>query len=159
MGFAGLLVVPGSRKAVFSRPRSLFYPFGGGAGLGGPNRPATEEWHGPIPVPDGCLHVRPEPGDVVIMAELLAHGIRPWSSTDRSRRAMAIRFKTGAAYAEHMAAWQAKDDGGAAALPDWMLRPERLHGGMSFGTRWEAATLRAASAATLALIGGGDARL
>jgi hypothetical protein len=80
------------------------------------------------------------------MAETLTHGIRPWRSTDRSRRAMA--------YDEHAAAWQAKEDRGVDALPDWMRRPERLHSGMSFGTGWDAATLHAASAATLAIIGG-----
>jgi hypothetical protein len=196
---SGLLVVPGSHKAVFSRPRSLFSPFGNPPGLGGPNRPPHEDWSTnmlQIPVPDGCLHVRPNPGDVVlptrpslkltclfqfefierfsvrctvkenpclilacfargqvIMAETLTHGIRPWISTERPRRALAIRYKTGAAYDEHVAAWQAKEVGGAGALPDWMTRPERLHSGMSFGMRWDAGTLRAASAATLAIIG------
>jgi hypothetical protein len=64
----GLLVIPGSHKAVFSRPRSLFHPYGNPPGLGGPNRPSQEDWAAnqlQIPLPDGCLHVRPEPGDVV----------------------------------------------------------------------------------------------
>ena len=64
----GLLVVPGSHKAVFSRPRSMFYPYGNPPGLGGPNRPLEEQWddgsRGMV-LPDGCLHVRPNPGDVV----------------------------------------------------------------------------------------------
>lgn len=90
----------------------------------------------------------------IIMAETLTHGIRPWSSNDRSRRAMTIRYKSGTAYAEHVAAWQAKEDGGNDALPDWMLRPERLHSGMSFGTRWDSAILRAASVTTQGIIGG-----
>ena len=88
------------------------------------------------------------------MAETLSHGIRPWSSLERPRRAMAIRYKAGAAYEEHIAAWQAKEEGGDDALPGWMLRPERLHSGMSFGTRWDPAVLRAAHAAPLAIIGG-----
>ena len=65
---AGLLVIPGSHKAVFSRPRSLFGPYGNPPGLGGPNRPSQEDWAAnklQIPLPDGCFHVRPEPGDVV----------------------------------------------------------------------------------------------
>ena len=87
------------------------------------------------------------------MAETLSHGIRPWSSTDRSRRGLVIRYKAGAAYDEHVAAWQAKEDNGEHALPEWMHRTERAHTGMSFGTRWKPETLGAASAATLALIG------
>ena len=70
--FAGLLVIPGSHKAVFSRPRSLFYPYGNPPGLGGPNRPSQEDWAAnklQIPLPDGCFHVRPEPGDVVTSSE------------------------------------------------------------------------------------------
>ena len=51
-----------------------------------------------------------------------------------------------------MAAWRAKDIGGPEALPDWMMRPEREHSGMSFGVRWDPATVRAASAATLAIL-------
>lgn len=93
-------------------------------------------------------------GAQVIMAETLSHGIRPWSSLERPRRAMAIRYKAGTAYEEHIAAWQAKEERGDDALPGWMLRPERLHSGMSFGTRWDPAVLRAANAATLAIIGG-----
>ena len=66
---------------------------------------------------------------------------------------MAIRYKAGTAYDEHMAAWKAKEDFGNDALPDWMVRLERQHSGMSFGTRWDSAALRAASAATLDIIG------
>jgi hypothetical protein len=46
----------------------MFYPFGNPPGLGGPNRPPQEDWatnNLQIPVPDGCLHIRPNPGDVV----------------------------------------------------------------------------------------------
>ena len=69
----GLLVIPGSHKSVFSRPRSLFYPFGNPPALGGPNRPPEGDWKSntlQIPVPDGCWHVRPDPGDVVTISSL-----------------------------------------------------------------------------------------
>ena len=152
---AGLVVVPGSHKSVFSRPRTLFQPFGNATR---PNRPPAEDWLGASldtsqNVPDGLLHITPEAGDVIIMSEALTHGVLPWVPTDRPRRALTLRYKTGSAYVEHMAAWQAKDEGHEHSIPAWMEHPQRQHSGMSFGTRWTNAALLAASPSTRALIG------
>ena len=95
---------------------------------------------------------------MIIMAETLTHGVLPWVPTDRARRALTLRYKTGAAYDEHVAAWQAKEAGGEHSFPPWMARPERQHSGMSFGTRWTDAALQAANPSTRALIGTEHAR-
>ena len=74
-GDGGLVVVPGSHKANFHRPHELFNldDFGNGT------QPAI-------------VNVTPKAGDVVIMPELLTHGILPWTPKDRMRRILILRY-------------------------------------------------------------------
>lgn len=72
-GDGGLLVVPGSHKAAFARPPSLF------------NRGVTAELKD---LPVGVVNVTPRAGDAVVMTEMLAHGTLQWQPTDRQRRTL-----------------------------------------------------------------------
>ena len=74
-GDGGLVVVPGSHKANFHRPRDLFNL----DDLGNVTYPAI-------------VNVTPKAGDVVIMPELLTHGILPWTPKDRMRRILILRY-------------------------------------------------------------------
>ena len=77
-GDGGLLVVPGSHKAAFDRPRSLFN--------GGQITDVTN-------LPDGVINLTPRAGDILIISELLTHGILPWTPRDRIRRILVLRYK------------------------------------------------------------------
>ena len=83
-GDGGLLLVVGSHKSQFSRPRTLFGVYGrheaqwaakdwaASAALAKGHSPA---WH---EVPDGLLNLCPAAGDFVVMPEAMCHGIMPW---------------------------------------------------------------------------------
>lgn len=75
-GDGGLLVVPGSHKSLFDRPRHLF---SGGR--------IEDE------VPQGILNITPAAGDVVVMPECLTHGVLPWKPVDRQRRMLVLRYR------------------------------------------------------------------
>ncbi|HHZ89045.1 TPA: hypothetical protein EYN65_00545 [Candidatus Poribacteria bacterium] len=77
-GDGGLLVVPGSHKAEFERPPSLF---NGGV--------ITE--HEDLPA--GVVNVTPQAGDAVIMTEMLVHGTLQWKPEDRLRRTLVLRYR------------------------------------------------------------------
>ena len=75
-GDGGLLVVPGSHKCNFERPRNLF----SGGRIDGD-------------VPQGILNITPAAGDVIIMPECLTHGVLPWKPADRQRRMLVLRYR------------------------------------------------------------------
>ena len=111
---------------MFSRPRSLFYPYGQSLesplfrpGVAAGAGDARLSWAQPesqlrlrqrlitrdaagrssIHAPDGMVHLAIEAGDFVIMSEMTSHVILPWQPTDRSRRALTLRYYSGAAHA------------------------------------------------------------
>ncbi len=78
-GDGGLVVLPGSHKRAFERPGNLFFP-----------NPEN---------PDAALHpalvnVTPKAGDVVIITEMLTHGVLVWKPQNRDRRFLILRYKT-----------------------------------------------------------------
>ena len=76
-GDGGLLLVPGSHKAQFERPRHLFQD-------GHPSDSTN--------LPEGIINVTPKAGDILVMPELMTHGILPWQPTDRLRRILVLRY-------------------------------------------------------------------
>ena len=76
-GDGGLVVVPGSHKSQFKRPASFFVP--------------DQEDANPAPHP-AVLNITPKAGDVVIISELLTHGVLIWKPTDRDRRFIMMRY-------------------------------------------------------------------
>ena len=77
-GDGGLLVVPGSHKAAFARPPSLF------------NGGVTAHLED---LPVGVVNVTPQAGDAVVMTEMLAHGTLQWKPKDRLRRTLVLRYR------------------------------------------------------------------
>ena len=75
-GDGGLLVLPGSHKSEFDRPRHLFS-----------NGLIEDE------VPQGILNITPAAGDAIVMPECMTHGILPWKPTDRRRRMLVLRYR------------------------------------------------------------------
>ncbi len=76
-GDGGLLVIPGSHKSMFERPRHLF------------NEGVIETLED---VPEGVVNVTPRAGDIVIMNELVTHGALPWRPHDRARMILVLRY-------------------------------------------------------------------
>ena len=108
-GEGGLLVQPGSHKSQFSRPRTLFYPYGRHeeewAAKDWAKSSAASPQHDPLwhDVPEGLVNLCPAAGDYILMPESTCHGIMPWRNSLRGRRVLALRFKSGEAYATHCA--------------------------------------------------------
>ena len=108
-GDGGLLLVPGSHKSQFCRPRTIFQPYGRhedqwqdkdwgrSSALSQEHSPA---WH---EVPAGLLNLCPSAGDYIILPEASSHGIMPWRSAEHGRRVLSLRFKSGPSYAMHCA--------------------------------------------------------
>ena len=76
----GLIVLPGSHKAHFDRPREMFYPGD------------DDEDYIADTVPPGVYNACPRAGDVFIIPEHLMHGALTWKPTDRDRRFLIIRY-------------------------------------------------------------------
>lgn len=76
-GDGGLLVVPGSHKAEFPRPETLF------------NHGVAEDSDN---LPPGVVNITPKAGDMVIISELLTHGALPWKPKDRHRCFLVLRY-------------------------------------------------------------------
>ena len=74
----GLTVVPGSHKAAFDRPETLF-----NNGI----------WAELNDLPAGVVNVTPRAEDVIFMTEMLAHGTLWWKPTDRQRRILVLRYR------------------------------------------------------------------
>ncbi len=76
-GDGGLVVVPGSHKSMFERPPELFN-------------------HGMVEtldeVPEGVVNITPRAGDMVVMNELVTHGVLPWTPRDRGRMILVLRY-------------------------------------------------------------------
>ena len=77
-GDGGLTVVPGSHKAAFDRPETLFND-----GM----MAVLDD------LPAGVVNVTPRAGDVIVMTEMLAHGTLQWKPTDRQRRTLVLRYR------------------------------------------------------------------
>tara|TARA_Y100000588_G_scaffold238832_1_gene252539 strand:+ start:3405 stop:4208 length:804 start_codon:yes stop_codon:yes gene_type:complete len=75
-GDGGILVLPGSHKSLFDRPRDLFSD-----GL-------IEK-----DPPPGVVNITPSAGDVLIMPECVTHGVLPWNAADRQRRVLTLRYR------------------------------------------------------------------
>ena len=78
-GDGGLIVLPGSHKRNFKRPENLFFP---------------EPDNSDAPLHPALVNVTPKAGDVVIITEMLTHGVLVWKPTDRDRRFLILRYKT-----------------------------------------------------------------
>ena len=78
-GDGGLIVLPGSHKSEFERPEHLFFPE--------PDNPDA-------PLHPALVNVTPKAGDVVIITEMLTHGVLVWKPKDRDRRFLILRYKT-----------------------------------------------------------------
>ena len=76
-GDGGLVVVPGSHKSEFTRPLDFYQPAADSA---------DPEPHSAV------LNLTPRAGDVVIISELLTHGVGIWQPQDRDRRVMFMRY-------------------------------------------------------------------
>ena len=77
-GDGGLLVVPGSHKSMFDRPPAMFHN-----GL-------IEDLND---LPEGVVNVTPKAGDIVIINELVTHGVLPWTPKDRNRMILVLRYQ------------------------------------------------------------------
>ena len=76
-GDGGLVVVPGSHKCGLPCPEGFFVP--------------EREGIDPDPHP-ALLNITPKAGDVVIISELLTHGVLIWKPEDRDRRFLGLRY-------------------------------------------------------------------
>jgi ectoine hydroxylase-related dioxygenase (phytanoyl-CoA dioxygenase family) len=76
-GDGGLVVIPGSHKAEYPRPDDFFAP-------------ESDEME-PEPHP-AVLNITPGAGDVIIITELLTHGVLIWKPEDRDRRFLLYRY-------------------------------------------------------------------
>ena len=70
--------MPGSHKAAFDRPETLF------------NNGMMAELDD---LPAGVVNVTPRAGDAIVMTEMLAHGTLQWKPTDRQRRTLVLRYR------------------------------------------------------------------
>ena len=71
------MVVPGSHKSLFERPRELF------------NNGVLESLE---QLPAGVENITPRAGDMVVMNELVTHGALPWTPRDRRRLILVLRY-------------------------------------------------------------------
>ena len=78
-GDGGLIVIPGSHKSEFERPSNLL---------------TLDDADGIDPKPHSVFtNITPRAGDVVLISELLTHGVLRWRPTDRDRRLLVLRYK------------------------------------------------------------------
>ena len=78
-GDGGLVVVPGSHKSEFQRPKELFFP---------DLEDLNPRLHPAI------KNITPRAGDVIVLSELTTHGVLIWKPKDRDRRFLLLRYKT-----------------------------------------------------------------
>ena len=113
-GDGGLLFLPGSHRSQFSRPRTLFGPFGRHeeewAAKDWSRSSAGSESHSPLwhNVPEGLVNLCPSAGDFIVMPEATCHGILPWRNREHGRRILSLRFKAGEAFETHRAHYPSK---------------------------------------------------
>ena len=84
-GDGGLIILPGSHKANFQRPKELFYPNSYIDGTYNNEFNSSE-------VPEGITNFNPRAGDVVLISELVVHGALSWIPKDRDRRFLTLRY-------------------------------------------------------------------
>ena len=78
-GDGGLIVIPGSHKSEFQRPEDLL---------------TLDETDGFDPEPDPVFtNITARAGDVIIISELLTHGVLRWRPMNRDRRILVLRYK------------------------------------------------------------------
>ena len=71
-------MIPGSHKSEFSRPKPLL---------------TLDEADGVDPIDDPVfVNITPKAGDIVIISELLTHGVLRWKPKDRDRRFLVLRY-------------------------------------------------------------------
>ena len=94
-GDGGVFVLPGSHKAQFVRPPSLFGKYGQADRTAHDSKPAerqlAENRQLPHALPDYCLKPTVRAGDVLILPEATVHGVIPWRTTERKRRILSMR--------------------------------------------------------------------
>ena len=73
----GVIVVAGSHKSEFDRPKDLF---------------GKESFDDAEELPPGVVNICPRAGDFVIITERLTHGALRWKPTDRIRRILVLRY-------------------------------------------------------------------
>ena len=77
-GMVGLIVIPGSHKSAFDRPKQLL---------------TLDETDGVDPIDDPVfVNITPQAGDIVVISELLTHGVLRWKPKDRDRRFLVLRY-------------------------------------------------------------------
>ena len=77
-GDGGLLIVPGSHKAEYDRPKHIF------------NNGTIDDVDN---IPIGVENITPKAGDILIISELLTHGALPWKPKDRYRCFLVLRYR------------------------------------------------------------------
>ena len=90
-GDGGIVVLPGSHKSEFERPKIFPHP----KSLTEPDGIFFQNLEDPNqPLHPALVNVTPKAGDVVILSELTVHGVLIWKPTDRDRRFLILRYKT-----------------------------------------------------------------
>ena len=79
-GDGGLIVIPGSHKSKFERPKDLFY-----------QDIYDNDGYVADFAPPGVTNIIPRAGDVAIISELLTHRALSWRLTNRDRRFLILR--------------------------------------------------------------------
>ena len=87
-GDGGVIVLPGSHKSEFERPQ-ISYTHTEPDGIFFQDPEAPDQ-----PLHPALVNVTPKAGDVVILSELVVHGVQIWKPTDRDRRFLILRYKT-----------------------------------------------------------------
>lgn len=80
-GDGGFIVLPGSHKSNFPKPKDMFY-----TDTYGREDFVVED------VPPGVANLTARAGDVLIASELLIHGALTWKPKDRERRFLTMRY-------------------------------------------------------------------
>ena len=78
LGDGGLIVIPGSHKGEFARPKNLLKP----------DEEGLDAIEDPV-----FTNLTPKAGDFLIISELLTHGVLRWRRKDKDRRFLILRYR------------------------------------------------------------------
>ena len=99
-GDGGLAVLPGSHKADFMRPPTMFGEYGLASrtharelGAEGGKHPHAKQPLPPSYERMGLRHVTMQPGDIMLLPEATSHLVLPWAPTDRPRQVFGLRYQ------------------------------------------------------------------